>query len=202
MTRPITILYEDSAADGPVKEYGPHLLVRQCVADRLGKSPWELSTLEGMPRNGASNIVKDCRRVPPQIGRDGRLVVAVYDADKIHREVNNLQREVKLPAGACKRDIKPILRAACAWQERLVIVFLEENIETVLEAVCACAAVSVELRRLAVERKQRNERDIVLRKILGPSDRALRDAVLQRVQSLGYLVDKVAAALAGGRLSG
>jgi hypothetical protein len=195
MMRPITILYEDSAADGQVKEYGPHMVVKQCVADRLHKSPWELKTLEGMPRNGASNIIKDCRRVPPQIGRDGRLVVAVYDADKIHREVNNIQPEAKLPAGACKRDMKPVLRAACAWQERLEIVFLEENIETVLEAVCACAAVPAELRRLAVERKQRNERDIVLRKILAPNDRALRDAVLQQVPSLGYLVDKVVTAL-------
>src|SRR4051812_19056564 len=101
MMRPITILYEDSAADGQVKEYGPHLVVKQCVADRLQKSLWDLKTLEGMPRNGASNIIKDCRRVPPQIGRDGRLVVAVYDADKIHREVNKIQP--KLPADACKR---------------------------------------------------------------------------------------------------
>ena len=188
MMRPITILYEDSAADGQVKEYGPHMVVRQCVADRLQKSPWELSTLEGMPRNGASNIVKDCRRVPPQVGRDGRLVVAVYDADKIHREV-------KLPAGACKSQIKPVLRAACTWQERLVIVFLEKNIESVLEAVCACTAIPVELRRLAIERKQRNERDIVLRKILSPSDRAVRDAVLLRVPSLAYPIDKLVIAL-------
>ncbi len=87
------------------------------------------------------------------------------------------------------------LRTACAWQERLEIVFLEKNIETVLAAVCACVAVPAELRHLAVERKQRNERDIVLRKILAPRDRALRDAVLQRVPSLGYLVDKVVTAL-------
>lgn len=85
MTRPITILYEDSAADGALKDYGPHMLVRQCVCDALGKSPWELKQLEGMPKNGASKIRNECRRFPPQIGRDGRVVLAVYDADKIHR---------------------------------------------------------------------------------------------------------------------
>jgi len=198
MMRPITILYEDSAADGQVKEYGPHLLVRQCVADRLGKSSWELKTLEGIPRNGASNIVKDCRKIPPQFGRDGRLVAAVYDFDKIRHEVNKIHHDVKLAPGACRSQIKAALGSGCAWREQLVIVLLDRNLETVLEAVCACAPtmISAELRRLAIERKQRNERDLVLKKIISPNDRAIREAVLERVPSLGYLVDKLVAALA------
>ncbi|HSO00830.1 MAG TPA: hypothetical protein VLS89_21210 [Candidatus Nanopelagicales bacterium] len=190
MTQPVTVLYEDSAADGSLKEYGPHLLVRQCVADRLGVESWTLRQLEGMPRRGASKLRNDCRRIPPQVGRDGRVIVAVYDADKIHRDV-------QLPATACKAQMKEILAAECAWRERLVIVFLEKNLETVLSAIRACSSqlVAEETWQRAVSRKDRNARDIILKEAARPPNRPLRELVLQRVPSLGYLVGKLSAAL-------
>lgn len=197
MTRPVTILYEDSAADGALKDYGPHLLVRQCVGDLLGKSPWELKQLEGLPKNGASKIRNECRRFPPQIGRDGRVVVAVYDADKIHRET-------RLPAAACKGQIKEALRVGCSWQERLVVVLLERNIESVVEAVRACAPAIVadEVWGQAVDRKNLNARDVVLRRAASPPERALRECVLQRVPSLAYLVHKLVVALSPPDVAG
>lgn len=185
--RPITVLYEDAAADGLVKDYGPHVLVCRCVGDRLDKERWELLQLEGVPKKGASKLRTECRRIPPQVGRDGRRVVAVYDADRIHKDV-------KLPATACKTQVKEILRGECAFGERLTVVFLERNIETVVEAVCRCAPVEEDLRRLAIDRKDRNARDIVLKKASTPEIRA---CVLRAVPSLAYLIDKLVAELAG-----
>jgi hypothetical protein len=188
---PIVILYEDAAVrGGQVKDYGPHLLVRQCVADRLGKQLWELRQLDANPRNGASNIRLDCKQNPPAIGRAGGRVFAVYDFDQIHQEV-------KLSSSACKEQLKEVLKKECAWQDRLTIVFLERNIETVVEAVCSCASgrIPEDQRLKAIKHKRLNARDLILKRVLGPSDRALREAVLHEVPSFAYLVDKVVAAL-------
>lgn len=190
MIRPVMILYEDKSADGSLKEYGPHLLVRQCVADALGVDWWMLKHLVGNPRGGSGNVRNDCRRSPPQIGRDGRLVVAVYDDDRI-------RREVQLPANACKAQVKSLLREECAWNERLIIVFLEKNIETVIDAIRGCAPTLVddETWKLALERKNRNARDAVLGFAANPSQSMLREQLLQRVPSLAYLIHKLAAVL-------
>lgn len=185
--RSITVLYEDSAADGLVKDYGPHVLVCRCVGDRLNKELWELHQIEGVPKKGATKLRNECRRMPPQVGRDGRRVVAVYDSDRIHNDV-------KLPATACMTQVKEILQAECAFRDRLIVVFLERNIETVVEAVCRCTPVEEDLRRRAVDRKDRNARDIVLKKA---STAEIRSCVLRAVPSLSYLVDKLCAELSG-----
>lgn len=74
---------------------------------------------------------------------------------------------------------------------------LERNIETVVEAVRACAPAIApeEVWQQAVERKNLNARDIVLKRAASPPERALRDCILRRVPSLAYLIDKLVAAL-------
>ena len=197
MMRQVSILYEDSVANGNVKNYGPHVFVQQCVGDRLGKKRWELKTLEAMPKNGVSNVRVECRRIPPKIARDGRLVVAVYDADKI-------RREVELPITACKVEVKKVLKNECSWQDRLCIVLLDRNIETVVEAVRACEPTLVpdEIWEQAIKRKNLNERDIILTHAASPPKEALREQVLVKVPSLAYLVHKLVVALSAPDVAG
>jgi hypothetical protein len=185
-----TVFYEDSAA-GPIKEYGPHMLVCACVADHLGKNVFDvLDFVDPVPSNGGSNLRKECKRVPPtRIVADGRRAFALYDADKIHEEL-------KRPPATRKRDIADLLRKECAWGERLEVVLLTRNLETVLDAICALqpTIATAETRELAVRKKRLNERDIVLR-AAAFSDKALRDALLVQVPSLGCLVTRIAAEL-------
>lgn len=189
--RPITILYEDAAVEGRAQSYGPHRLVLRFLADQLNVDYALLAESIGhVPRKGAAKLRNECRRVPPQIGNDGRLVVAVYDADKIHRDVG-------LSAGSCKSQLKGILSQECHWRERLIIVFLEKNIETVLAAIRASSPqlVPTETWDLALVRKDRNSRDLILNKAARPPERLLRQQLLQRVPSLAYLIRKLTDAL-------
>jgi len=198
MMRKISILYEDSAANGGVHNYGPHVLVQQCVGDRLGKSHWELKdSLAAMPKNGVSNVRVECRRIASRIARGGGLVVAVYDADKIRREIVR-------PATACKVEVKEVLKKECSWPDQLCIVLLERNIETVVEAVRTCEPTLVpeDIWVQAIKRKNLNARDIVLTHAASPPKRALRDQVLAIVPSLGYLVHKLVVALSAPDVAG
>jgi hypothetical protein len=117
-------------------------------------------------------------------------VIAVYDSDRIHRGVG-------LPSTACKIQVKAVLKGECIWKERLKMVFLERNIETVVHAVQACAPkiVPEELWRQAVDRKDRNARDVILRRAAAPHQRALRDCILGKVPSLAYLINELKIAL-------
>ncbi len=54
----------------------------------------------------------------------------------------------------------------------------------------------------AVDRKNLNARDIVLRRAASPPERALRDGVLERVPSLAYLVQKLVGALSPPDVAG
>ena len=191
MTRRLTILYEDKA-EGPVKNYGPHSLLIQAVCDSLGKNAWELKDkITPIPLNGSGNVRKECKRESGRfLGGDG-LVFAVYDSDRIGQLVG-------LGQAACKQQLKAALRGECAWREKLEVVFLERNIETLLEAVCECdPSIPEGLRKEATTGKPRPlERDAILNRAASanPAAREVRDSVRRRVPSFDYLVRKVAAA--------
>ena len=189
MSRKVVVLYEDQVG-GVVTDYGPHVLVKQCVCDRLKLDPWSLKTIAAVPRNGNGNVYKDCASQPPKIGRDGSFVVAVYDYDHVRD-----MKQLGLPRAACKRDTREALLKACPWRERLVVVFLDRNIETIIEAICACdpTLATEDQRRRALVNKDLNARDIILRAASAPTPArlALRNCVFQRVPSLQYLVDKL-----------
>jgi len=194
VTRGVTVLYEDQA-QGDIKHYGPHELVMQCVCDRLRVDRWKLKTLRGVPRNGNGNLYKDCTREPPKLGRDGGFVVAVYDFDRV-REM----KQLSLHAMACKSETRDALLKKCPWRDRLVVVFLDRNIETVIEAICDCdpGLSTPEQRTRALVKKDLNARDIILGAASAPTPAglALRNRVFERVPSFGYLVDKLVAILA------
>jgi hypothetical protein len=188
----VTILYEDQAVGGNVRDFGPHIFVTQLVCDRLGIRNLR-DQLHGVPKKGASNLRIECRCERPRFGRDGRHVFAVYDDDQV-------RALVKLPPSACKHEVKNILRAECPLGDRLIIVLLERNIESVVEGICECdpAIVPREVQDRALRHKRMIDRDIVLKNAAMPTPerRRLRERVLEKVPSLAYLIDKVVAACA------
>jgi hypothetical protein len=193
LTRPVTVLYEDSAADGPVSNYGPHVFVCQCVGDELGVEGWRVARdhLSGNPRRGSARIRDDCRQNPSRFVRDGRLAFAVYDADR-------LPALLGLPASACKPDVKAVLLGECPWREQLCVVLLERNLETVLRALRECDPQLVDepIWTRAIERKFLTERDLIFVRAAKPtpSRRLLRACAREQVPSLDYLVRRLVVA--------
>jgi hypothetical protein len=111
----------------------------------------------------------------------------VYDADKV-REL------IKLPFNACKTQVRGKLLEECPWGDRLRVVFLERNLETVLDALRGCdrSISSEEQWAKAIDRKDLGARDIILKAAAAPPARALRECVLREVPSLAYLVQNLA----------
>lgn len=187
MIQRATILYEDQV-EGKVPAYGPHALVKQCLCDRLSLQPWDLKSLDPVPKKGNGNVWKDCQRNLKRLAGDGRTVFAVYDSDRI-REL------VKLPPSACKALVISRLKAGCEPADKLVVILLERNIESVIQAICALdpSVASPVEQANALHRKDLTARDAILRAAAAPTPlrRALREQVLDQVPSLRRLIDKL-----------
>lgn len=180
MTR-YRVFYEDQAA-GEVKEFGPHLLLCACVADKLETHDlWQLrDLLDGQPKKGDSKLLKACER---HAARNlDEVVFAVFDADQIHEllriskgSLADRQRALEERIGSEK--IRPFL--------------LDERIETVVKAVAECLEPPV----AAPTHKRLLERDKLLARA-ARSNRSVRDCVLRTVPTFAAIVDAVAKALA------
>ena len=133
----IMVLYEDQLAAGTLpKQYGPHLLVKQCVADMLGREGyWEVGDVEALPCKGRDQLLRKLRE-----GRQyaAASVVAVLDDDKVRDAHAALE-------GACKADVVRWLREStgCPSPARLRPVLLAENMETLVDAVCTCLGLPI-----------------------------------------------------------
>jgi hypothetical protein len=188
VTERVRILYEDS---GDPTEFGPHKLVARYACDRLGVEPWQLrDRLKGDPKRGNANVLKACREDLGKLVKGGWAIVAVYDSDQIGHRIG-------LPRGACKSQLVARLKQDCEPRDRLVVVLLEENVETLLRAIAAidpALAPPATLQRALG--KDLNCRDIILAKAASPPARAMRDRLAERVPSLAYLVRRVVALLA------
>lgn len=180
----VLVLYEDSPGALPVA-FGPHRFVLQCLADRLGLPWWELGGLVlGQPKKGNSQLRRACREA--RLYDLNRVVIAVYDDDRIRTMLG-------VAADACIQQVTGALRKEAVRPERLRVVLLERNIDDVVRAVQACrAAEGVQHRKPTPD-----ERDLILKDAATPANRHVRECVLQRVPSLAYLVDKLAATLRG-----
>lgn len=188
----VTILYEDSA--GERAEFALHDLVVRCVADRLDRDPKTLrSALHGIPKKGNANVRRACRQDLPRLARDGRVVVAVFDNDRIRRMAN-------LPPAACKAQVTSCLKSGCEPSALLRIVLLVENTETLLVALRDISvlqgrdAMFVE----AIDRKVLASRDILFKDAVWRTTLEQRVGLLEAVPSFGYLVSKLAALVSDG----
>ena len=182
MTLLATILYEDRLAV-QTKHFGLHELVLRCLGDRFPKLTHdELRVMfQANPRKGAQNVRKECEdgRKKEKLYRASRILVAVYDRDKIH--------DVVASGTTCKVSVRDNLRSTSPWASNLTVVLLEENTETVLTAILHAKDRGAKL----AGKPRPDERDKILQSAAWGSV-AIRDEVLAAVPSLRYLVDKLA----------
>lgn len=178
----VTVLYEDQR--GSRQGFGLHALVKACVFDAING---ERHRVEGMlsdhrPLKGVQALLKACREEIDLIAADGRRVVAVFDDDAI-------REQLKLPHTAADALVEREIRKGCRTPERLLIVLLKRNMESVIVAAAACDP-GLDAKRIdrAVKHKELLERDAILTELSRERARPLRDCVLGRMPSLQLLV--------------
>lgn len=185
MLEGVTILYEDSARDR--SDFGLHDLVVSCVADRLGCEPRPLKKrLRGHAMNGNNKVWSECQRNLHRLG----VVVAVFDNDRV-------RTMAKLPPGACKAQVTAEVKRRCEPASQLRVVLLIQNTESVLLALRSLGVLHGrdEMFGRAIDRKDMNDRDVLLGKAAWGLTPEQRVSLLRAVPSLGYLVEKLAALL-------
>ncbi len=188
----VTVLYEDQR--GPRQGFGLHALVKACVFDAING---ERHRVEGMlsdhrPLKGVQALLKACREEIDLIAADGRRVVAVFDDDAI-------REQLKLPHTAADALVEREIRKGCRAPERLLIVLLKRNMESVIVAAAACDP-GLDAKRIdrAVKHKELLERDAILTELSRERARPLRDCVLGRMPSLQLLVALLSRTLLAG----
>ncbi len=181
----VVVLYEDRR--GATPEFGLHKLVVRLVADQSGGELWALHTrIKGHPTNGSANLLEKARAVDV-VAPNGEAVVAVLDDDKV-------RQLLQLAPRACKREVIAEILVGCSDRTRLSPVLLEDNVESVLDALrLHASALSIAPERFenAVNRKSLNDRDAILIAAARLERQAIRDALLSAVPSLRKLRDRV-----------
>jgi hypothetical protein len=178
MTPIATVLYEDKADQG-ANVFPLHDLVVAMVADRTGMDAREVGLkVEGIPRAGASNVLRDLRQ--PRRRRGGGKRFILVDRDQIHRLVDRNRREDDDAMRAAICELPP-------EAEEVGVHFLYQNMEDLLRAIEAC-----EPARKAPERKKRGPRDLVLAKVAWSPSTAVRDCLMKAQRGLAELVDALA----------
>lgn len=183
----ITVLWEDARGVG-AKGFGPHELLLAALADRRvpldsrDGSWWSVrEDLSGRvianPRKGAGNLRRTLTEHARRLEVFG-ATVAVFDRDRVH-ELWKGDESRRL----CMTGVKELLREEGAAEEA-EIVFLKENMESLLQALPDPPS--------AGEKPNPNERDrLLLRYSFVPSQRTLRDGILDRCPSFERIVTKV-----------
>ena len=180
--RLITVLYEDRHAKGE-KNYGPHMLLLACVADRTGGSRYALrDQVASIALSGDGNVKRRLRDDGASLGATGPLV-AMFDNDKV-------RSRYPVRTGACKRELLDAVQAEAKGSP--VIVLLEQNMEDLLAACCAA------LKRATLSAKPKPmQRDSILQAAAADGQGAARAAILAAMPSFKRLVDVVHALLTG-----
>ncbi|MFT3768721.1 MAG: hypothetical protein QM820_25020 [Minicystis sp.] len=183
MTAVLTILYED--ARGQTKGFGLHTLVKACVFDAMNgdRHRVEAALADARPLKGVQNVLRACREDIDLIAADGRTVVAVIDNDAI-------RHHLRLPRTATDAEVDQAIKKGCRAPDRLHVILIKQNTESVLEAAAACDP-TLEAKRVerAIAHKDLLERDAILTEISRERSRPTRDCVLGRMPSLGALVE-------------
>ncbi len=178
--RRVSVLYEDEQARGE-KNYGPHMLLLACVADREGIDRYALrSSIEGIPKKGDGKLKKALNEDGADLADAGPLI-AMFDSDRVRLCYG-------LAPGACKRDLLLTIRGQATGAPGIVL--LERNMEDLVDACCAA------LRQPKPRAKPTPpERDSILQKAAAAQVET-RAAILAAVPSFRRLVDAVLAARA------
>jgi len=184
----VTILLEDQLAKGtPLANAGPTRLIKACVADwsdALGRSEprYELDRrTQVVYQKGNGNVLRQCRKDSEALCNSGP-VIAVLDRDRAHKLW-------ELAGGGCRTMLLDRFSAECDSQIELV--FLEQNLETVVSCIANRLNLGPMLIEQAVKRKDLNQRDSVLNRAVGAQSLAVRQHLLHDVPSFERLIDKI-----------
>jgi hypothetical protein len=180
----VCVLYEDQR--GPRQGFGLHALVKSCVSDALAGQPRHLiekALSDYRPLKGYANLLKACREELDLIASDGCPVVAVFDNDQI-------RHLLKLPQKAPDERVIQEIRKGGSKSDRLFVLLLKQNMESVLHAAHECDP-SIDPHRieLATARKDLLERDAILASLTSERLRAVRDCIRQKLPSFQMLVE-------------
>ncbi len=180
MTR-YRVFYEDQAA-GRVNEFGPHLLLCACVADRLRtKSLHDVrKILDGQPKKSDGKLLAACKRHAALDGDE--LVFALFDADKLHIRL----KIPKAPLDELHMTLEAQIRSP-----KVRAFLLDDRMETLVDATARCLDASYE----GAVPKRHYTRDKLLARAAYDAGPAVRDCITRSVPSFAALVDAVAQAL-------
>lgn len=175
----IWILWEDQR-DSAGKSFGPHDLLISCLCDdQEGKfSRWFLNQrVRPNPRKGDGKVLQVLKTQLLRLEDEG-AVCAVFDRDKAHR----MWGQEKQPARCRTALLQKIRNDAPGAYE---VVFLEQNVETLLQACAQVLGVTPPEDKLKPK-----ERDQMLQRVAYES-REIRMQVRKEVPSFDRLVRKV-----------
>lgn len=187
----VWVLYEDQRDDSV--DFGLHRLLLRCVADgRTDITDWQLAKrISGAPKKSNSKVLQACQADLPSLTRTGGTVVAVYDSDRAHELTKTCRR------GDCKKRICAALSADCFPIDKLAVVLLVQNTETLLGLIQRLAPGLVgqkEFETALRHKGSRLARDMIFSK--AASDAGLRQRIQTENPSFGRLVQVVAHSLA------
>lgn len=177
----LRIFYEDKAAAGATKQFGPHILLCACVADLLGVPMSELKHLmQGEPKKGDGSLLAACK-VHAQRGAPVPIF-ALFDGDQLRKLLKSRDDSVEALRTALEH------RIASATIHPFV---LEGNIDELVKAAAECFDPPVT--RTII--KAHIERDRILNRAAYDGNRAVRECIRTRKPGFAALVDAVAKAL-------
>lgn len=125
----VTVLWEDQLGERP-KNFGPQNLLIACVRDRFPNVREQ--QVHSHPCKGNGNVLRELKMNLEKLSNHGP-VIAVFDRDKAHELCS-------LPASTCRTETARGLRKLAQGDRKLAqgeydLVFLEQNMESLLDAV-------------------------------------------------------------------
>lgn len=192
----VTVLYEDSQIG---QTFPLHDLVVRMVEDDLRAETWKLRKLvDGKPRKGIDNVLRDVRAAQLLAGAGSLFVLA--DSDKLVNHVRKNARpgEAELPKSASPADAAAAIKATAGSAATRVEVFiLDPNMEGLLQHIATCQPDGWGDDVSDALQKNRVARDLVLKEASKAKNRSLRDCIRNHQTSLDTLVKTISVTLNG-----
>jgi hypothetical protein len=169
----VTVLWEDQLG-GPISSFGPHQLLLACLEDQTKFTRTELNRqVISNPLKGNGNVRRALRQ---DLGKYPGCVFAVFDRDQV-------QRLWAARPPNCLRALRDALAADAPGQYD--VVFLIDNIESVVDACCRALS-----RPVPPKKPSLNVRDRILNAAAWGAE-SVRRSILDDVPSFERLVRKV-----------
>ena len=185
----IVVFYEDQR--GPRNEFGLHRLVCQLVIDHAGLADnvfkIEKSLIHGIPLKGNGKLFKRCKKDLPRLSNQTKKVFAVFDQDR-------LPELLGLKGNQCRGFLRGKLMEPCEPRDAIEFIFVDRNIESVIEALRDSGLVSFiddKLFEGALDKKQLTRDSLFIQCAMNTTPE-LRMKLLDELPDIKRLVTKIA----------